>query len=211
MMAAAGHQFFTPSYTGLGERAHLAHPTNDLETHIQDVMGVIKAEELRDFVLMGHSYGGMVATGVADRARDRVKQLIYLDAFVPRDGEALADLVPAEQRKGMKDRAAAGDGWRVTPNPSPPDTSPQDLEWITKHRVPQSLKCFEQPLGLQAELTVPRIYIQCMKFADKGPFGQFAVRAKKDGWPVYELDTSHSPNVTAPDALMKVLTQILKG
>ena len=72
LMAAAGHEFFTPSYTGLGERAHLANPANDLETHIKDVLGVIKYEDLRDVVLIGHSYGGMVVTGVADRARDRV-------------------------------------------------------------------------------------------------------------------------------------------
>ena len=83
LMAEAGHQFFTPSYTGLGERAHLASPSNDLETHIGDVLGVITYEDLRDVVLIGHSYGGMVATGVADRARDRIAQLIYLDAFVP--------------------------------------------------------------------------------------------------------------------------------
>jgi pimeloyl-ACP methyl ester carboxylesterase len=210
LMAAAGHQFFTPSYTGLGERAHLANPSNDLETHIQDVIGVLKAEDLHDVVLMGHSYGGMVATGVADRARDRIKQLIYLDAFVPKDGQALADLVPAAQRQGMKDSAKAGDGWRVAPNPPSGDTSPEDLDWIMKHRQPQSLKCFEQPLGLQAELTLPRTYIQCMRYADKGPFGQFATRAKSEaGWRVYEMDASHSPNVTAPDALMKVLQQVL--
>jgi pimeloyl-ACP methyl ester carboxylesterase len=74
LMAAAGHQFFTPTYTGLGERAHLASPSNDLETHIQDVLGVLTFEDLREVVLIGHSYGGMVATGVADRARDRVAQ-----------------------------------------------------------------------------------------------------------------------------------------
>ncbi len=107
-MAAAGHQFFTPSYTGLGEREHLADPSNDLDTHIRDVLGVIDAEELNDFVLMGHSYGGMVATGVADRARDRISQLIYLDAFVPKNGQSLADLVPPEQGKRMKDRRSAG-------------------------------------------------------------------------------------------------------
>jgi pimeloyl-ACP methyl ester carboxylesterase len=71
-MGAAGHFFFTPSYTGLGERAHLASPSNDLETHIQDLLGVLKFEDLREVVLIGHSYGGMVATGVADRAWDRV-------------------------------------------------------------------------------------------------------------------------------------------
>ena len=78
---------------------HLANPSIDLETHIEDVLNVIKYEDLRDIVLLGHSYGGMVATGVADRARDRVSQLIYLDAFVPEDGQSLLDLnEPARQR-----------------------------------------------------------------------------------------------------------------
>lgn len=84
LMAAAGHKFFVPSYTGLGERAHLANPDNDLDTHIQDVLGVLKFEDLRDVVLIGHSYGGMVATGVAGRAPEQVAQIIYLDAFVPK-------------------------------------------------------------------------------------------------------------------------------
>ena len=84
LMQAAGHRLFTPTYTGLGERVHLANPSIDLETHIQDIMNAIKYEDLRDIVLIGHSYGGMVATGVADRARDRITQLIYLDAFVPK-------------------------------------------------------------------------------------------------------------------------------
>jgi pimeloyl-ACP methyl ester carboxylesterase len=209
-MAAAGHQFFTPSYTGLGERGHLASPSNDLETHIQDVAGVLQCEELRDVVLIGHSYGGMVATGVADRARDRIAQLIYLDAFVPKDGQALADLVPAAERRRMQEAVKAGDGWRLPPNPTPADTTPQDLEWISRHRMPQSLKCFEQPLGLQDELALPRAYIHCMRYAEFLPFGQFAEHAKRDGsWRLYELDASHSPNVTAPEALVKLLQQVI--
>ena len=88
LMAAAGHRLLTPTCTGLGEREHLANRSIDLETHIQDILNVIKYEDLRDIVLIGHSYGGMVATGVADRARDRIAQLIYLDAFVPQDGWA---------------------------------------------------------------------------------------------------------------------------
>jgi pimeloyl-ACP methyl ester carboxylesterase len=91
LMAAAGHEFFTPSYTGLGERAHLASPSNDLDTHIQDVLGVLKFENLRNVVLIGHSYGGVVATGVADWAPEQIAQIIYLDAFVPKDGQALTD------------------------------------------------------------------------------------------------------------------------
>ena len=110
LMAAAGYRLVTPSYTGLGERAHLANPSIDLETHIADILNVIKYEDLHDIVLLGHSYGGMVATGVADRARDDVKQLIYLDAFVPRDGQSLVDLnEPARQKRRRLARAAEPD------------------------------------------------------------------------------------------------------
>jgi hypothetical protein len=108
------------------------------------------------------------------------------------------------------DSVKIGDGWRVTPNPTPPDTSPEDLEWISKYRMPQSVKCFEQPLRLQTKLTLPRAYIHCTRYADKKPFAQFASRANGEaGWRTYELDASHSPNVTAPTALMEVLKQIL--
>lgn len=120
LMAAAGHEFFAPTYSGLGERAHLARPENDLETHIDDVVGVLKCEELRNVVLLGHSYGGMVATGVADRAPERVARIVYLDAFVPENGQALIDLLPQQARQRMLDSVKSGDGWRVTPNPSRP-------------------------------------------------------------------------------------------
>ncbi|MGZ3348508.1 MAG: alpha/beta fold hydrolase [Xanthobacteraceae bacterium] len=88
LLRADGHELWTPTYTGLGERAHLASPAIDLDTHIADVIGMLEMEDLRDVVLIAHSYGGMVATGVADRVRERIAQLVYLDAFVPRDGQA---------------------------------------------------------------------------------------------------------------------------
>ena len=208
LMAAAGHTFITPSYTGLGERRHLAHPTNDLETHIADVLGVIEAEELDDFVLLGHSYGGLVATGVADRARGKISKLIYLDAFVPRDGQALVDLIPEERRSLIKQNVKAGDGWSIPPNPPPIDTSPEDATWIRRHECNQSVKCFDQPVALHGELTMPRIYIQCMRYA--ATFVQFAQRAKsQQGWTFHELDSSHCPNITAPHALMQVLGKIV--
>src|SRR5215210_882904 len=128
LMAAGGHRLVTPTYTGLGERAHLANPSIDLETHIEDVLNVIKYEDLSDIVLVGHSYGGMVATGVADRARDRIAQLIYLDAFVPKDGQSLADLVGPKGHARMRELVKAGDGWRLPPNPTPPDTSDADVK-----------------------------------------------------------------------------------
>src|ERR1700692_147822 len=110
LMSAAGHRLVTPTYTGLGEREHLAHRSVDLETHIADILNVIRYEDLRDVVLIGHSYGGMVATGVADRARDRIAQLIYLDAFVPKDEQSLFDLNEAG-RAHMQELAQAGARW----------------------------------------------------------------------------------------------------
>src|SRR4051794_2599452 len=94
LMRAAGHELFTPSYTGLGERQHLATPDVNLSTHVQDILNVLEFEDLHDVVLIGHSYGGMVATAVADRVPERIAKLIYLDAFVPRDRQSLSDLVP---------------------------------------------------------------------------------------------------------------------
>src|SRR5205085_6029248 len=135
LMRTAGHEFWTPTYTGLGERAHLARPEVDLDMHIQDVVAVLESEELNDVYLIGHSYGGMVATGVADRARARIKHLIYLDAFAPQDGQSAFDLQPPEQV--AQRRAAArkdGDGWRLATGPMPPDTSAEDIAWATPRR-----------------------------------------------------------------------------
>src|SRR5437867_7153505 len=141
LMQAAGHRLVTPSYTGLGERAHLAHPAINIDTHIEDMLNVIKYEDLRDIVLIGHSYGGMVATGVADRARDKVKQLIYVDAFVPQDGQSLLDLNEVARAR-MQELAKTGDGWRVPPNPTPPDTSPARSEEHTSElQSPYDLVC----------------------------------------------------------------------
>ena len=210
LMCAAGHRLITPSYTGLGERAHLAHQGLDLEAHIHDVLSVITYEDLSDIVLVGHSYGGMVATGVADRMRERIAQLIYLDAFVPRDGQSLFDLNEGAIGK-MREAAQNGDGWRIPPMPTPPDTSAADLEWLTARRVDMPIKCFEQKLKLQpGEPQVPRSYLYATRITPADTFGQFARRAKSEaGWRTFEIDASHSPNVTAPEALMALLEQIV--
>ena len=212
LMRAAGHRLVVPTYTGLGDREHLAYPAIDLETHIRDVLGAIKFEDLRDIVLLGHSYGGMVATGVADRARDRIGQLIYLDAFVPMDGQCLLDFLPESERRRMRDGAKSGDGWRVPPNPTPQDTPPEDVEWLSPRRVPMPIKCFETKLGLEhGELKLPRSYVYATRAAPLDVFGPCARRAKDErGWRYLEIDASHSPHVTAPDALMNVLRKIVE-
>jgi pimeloyl-ACP methyl ester carboxylesterase len=210
LMVASGHVFLTPTYTGLGVHAGLASPAVNLDTHIEDLLAVLHYEDVRDVVLLGHSYGGLVATGVADRAPDRISHLIYLDAFVPKHGQSLFDLVPPEQRERQRLSAVNGDGWRVSPNPSPDDTSAEDLAWIAGRRVPQPLQCFAQPLMLtNGDLTLPRSFIRATRNTH-GPFGQFAGRAQSEpGWSYHEIDASHSPNITAPVELMAVLNDAI--
>jgi pimeloyl-ACP methyl ester carboxylesterase len=211
LLQARGHALYTPTYTGLGERAHLASREVGLETHIADVLGTLEFEDLRDVVLVGHSYGGMVATGVADRARARLRRLVYLDAFVPRDGQSLLDLLPADVRERMREAArTAGDGWRVPPNPVPPDTSETDLAWLMPRRVMHPLRAFEEPIRLSGpEGAAPRAYIYCTRIAPGDVFGPFAERARREaGWQYLELEASHSPNVTAPEALAALLEKL---
>lgn len=210
LMAQAGHRLVTPTYTGLGEREHLFSPAVDLDTHILDILNVIKFEDFRDVVLLGHSYGGMVATGVADRARGYVSQLIYLDAFVPRDGQSLFDLHEGG-REPMRKATAAGDGYRVPPNPPPEDTPQADRHWLEERRVNMPVKCFETKVKLErGEPSMPRSYIYCKRTPPGNVFGQFAKRAKsEDGWRYFELDASHAPNITAPEELMAVLNEIV--
>jgi pimeloyl-ACP methyl ester carboxylesterase len=206
LMSAAGHRLITPTYTGLGEREHLASPSIDLDTHIQDILGVIKYEQLQDFVLIGHSYGGMVATGVADRTAARISKLIYLDAFVPKDGQALVDLLPPAAKERMLAGAKSADGWRAPANPVPPDTSAEDAKWINAFRVPQPVKTFQTPLRLRnGDTKIPRTYIYCKRITPEDTFRPYADRAKREGWSYHEIDASHSPHVTAPDALAKLL------
>jgi pimeloyl-ACP methyl ester carboxylesterase len=205
-MRAAGHDFWTPTYTGLGERAHLANPDVSLDTHIEDIVAVLEAEDLHDVYLIGHSYGGMVATGIADRARARIKHLIYLDAFAPKDGQSAFDLQKPEQVAQRREAARKdGDGWRLATGPMPPDTAPEDVAWATPRRKPQPIKTFEQRLTLSAEPSAPRTYIYCKRARPDDNFRQFLDRAKREGWRTYEIDASHNPHITAPDMLMKIL------
>jgi pimeloyl-ACP methyl ester carboxylesterase len=205
LLRAAGHELRTPTYTGVGERSHLANPSIDLETHIKDVAAVLVFENLHDVILVGHSYGGMVATGVADRARDRIAQVVYLDAFVPDDGESLVDLAGDHGRKMV---AAAVDGWKVPPNPVPPDTPKADLEWINERRMPQPIRTLTDPLTLSGMTMPPRSFIYCRRAAPGDPFRKFALRAQKEGWPYYELDASHNPHITMPEELALLLDRI---
>src|SRR5204863_3494924 len=135
--------------TGLGERAHLARPEIDLEAHIQDIVAVLEAEELRNVVLVGHSYAGMVITGVAGRVPNRIASLVYLDAFVPESGRSLLSYQAPERAEAIRSSAEGeGEGWRIPP--FPPQrfgvTSARDVEWLQRRLVSQPRRTFDHPL-----------------------------------------------------------------
>jgi pimeloyl-ACP methyl ester carboxylesterase len=115
-LRARRHEVFTPTFTGLGERAHLASPQIDLDTHVHDILGVFEFEDLHDVILVGHSYGGMVMTGVAQHIPHRLAHLVYLDALVPQDGQSVLDIIGPFWSARFEERARTfGDGWRLPP------------------------------------------------------------------------------------------------
>jgi len=209
LMRAAGHELWTPTYTGLGERAHLCHADVSLDTHIQDIVAVLEAEDLTGVHLIGHSYGGMVATGVADRARERIAQLIYLDAFAPVSGQAVFDLVPPDVAAKMRAGAqASASGYGIPSNPMPSDTSPEDQAWAGPRRLPQPVKAFSTKLTLSTEPSAPRTYIYAKKAGIGDTFRRFLERAKREGWRAYEIESSHNPHITNPHGLLAILNEI---
>src|SRR5471032_971199 len=165
----AGHAVHTPTLTGLGERAHLLNRQIDLETHIEDVLGLLRAEQLGDIVLCGHSYGGMVITGVADRAADRVAGVVYLDAYVPADGESLSALQLPERRAALRAAVAEhGWGWLMPPTPAAAfAVNEADRAWVDRQCVPHPFACFEQPIRLTGAgaAIAKRTYIHAAGFA----------------------------------------------
>jgi pimeloyl-ACP methyl ester carboxylesterase len=208
LLTDAAHTVFTPTLTGLGDRAHLARPDIDLELHTQDVVAMLDAEELRNVVLVGHSYAGMVITGVAARVPNRISKLVYLDAFVPEPGQSLLSFQPPERAEMIRTSAAeAGEGWKIPP--FPPErfgvTSQRDTEWLQKHLMPQPLMTFESPLAQAPPGKIPRTYIYCSKPA-MGAFDQFAEKLRDDRkWRFHDVKTGHDAMVTAPGELAKIL------
>jgi pimeloyl-ACP methyl ester carboxylesterase len=211
LLRAAGHEVWTPTLTGLGERAHLLTPATDLALHIRDVTIVLEYEELGDAILVGHSYGGMVITGVADRAPDRIARLVYLDAFVPTDGQALFDLLRPERRAFFQEQADLhGDGWRVPP-PSASALGIADesvARWLTAKMTPQPLKTFTQPLALTNPVAdaIPRTFIHCSAGPMTASFVPFAAHARiTPDWQYHELAVGHDAMLIAPADLADLL------
>jgi pimeloyl-ACP methyl ester carboxylesterase len=199
LLREKGHNVYRPSLTGLGERAHLSSPDVGLSTHINDVVNVILFEDLHDVILVGHSYGGMVITGVAERVPDRIRRLVYIDAFVPEDGESVMSLLGP--RQSWARQMIQGDfivpPWVKTDQPLPKD-------------VPQPLKTFTESIVLKnkAARQISATYILTVESGHKAEdddFASQAARARRRGWPVLQLTADHNPQWSVPENLVEML------
>ena len=215
-MRTQGHDVFTPSLTGLGDRAHLMAPSVNLSTHIADILGIIESHELENVVLAGHSYGGMVISGVAARAAEKIKALVYLDAFLPENGQSALDLVSPERRTQFETSAAEhGEGWRIPPIPASVwgIEDPGQAAWLDRHSVDQPLAAMSEPVALTGDekQVGKRIYVRASGY-DPSPFKQFADRvAGDDAWTFRTVDSTHFLNVTRPDEVAAILTITAAG
>ena len=207
LLRAAGHEVYAPTLTGLGERAHLLSREVDLDTHTTDIVNVLEYEELTDVILVGHSYAGLVIPGVAHRLPGRVAHLVYLDAFVPRDGQCLLDLNPGAAAQQARVREE-GDGWRLTPSPGARFgvTDEADGAWLASRIGPQPYATFTQPVRLGDTAPPAATYIFC---SQPGGFRRFAEQVRDaPGWRYRELATGHDAMVTQPRELTDLLLEV---
>src|SRR5271154_1406023 len=169
LLRSDGHEVYTPTMTGLGDRAHLLREGIDLDLHIRDIAAVLEFEDLRDVILVGHSYGGMVITGVADRVADRIGRLVFLDAANPVNGQSLAD-VAGPVIEAVRPFGETVDGMELVLLPAPDAgllygvTDSDDLAWMAERLTAHPWKCFEQPLELANEdavWAIPQYHIVC--------------------------------------------------
>jgi pimeloyl-ACP methyl ester carboxylesterase len=198
-LRAAGHEVFTPTLTGLGERSHLLTPNVGLDTHVQDVLQLLRFEELDNAVLVGHSYGWLVVAQVAEHAPECVRHLVAIDAGLPEDGQSGFDVLGPERASALMRRAIEfGDGWHIPPTSVEAlgIIDPADQAWVERLLTPHPLRSYQQPLQLKnpRAASIPRTLIACNP-----------KRTAPPGTRLVRLATGHDAMITAPAALSDVL------
>jgi pimeloyl-ACP methyl ester carboxylesterase len=221
LLRRKGHVVVTPTLTGLGERSHLARPEVGLDMHVIDVVNVLKYEGLRDVVLVGHSSSGAVITGVADRAPTQIALVVYLDAFVPEDGQAVLDLISPERQQMMEALVQTeGHGW-LLPRFAPPPwetivrdmwgvTDDADVRWMAERLGPTPFGHLKDPVHRTNPVAekLPRAYIRCRQYSNPR-FDQHADMAQRTAlWRYRELAAPHHPAVTMPGKLTDLLVDL---
>jgi pimeloyl-ACP methyl ester carboxylesterase len=214
ILRAAGHEVYAPTLTGVGDRSHLVSADVDLDLHIQDVVALLTYEDLREVILVGHSYGGMVITGIADRAAGRIAALVYLDAANPLNGQSLVD-VSGPMMSAARALGRVVDGVELVLFPDTEIvklygvTDPEDVAWMADRLTPHPWRCFEQPLVLEHEdelWAIPQFHIVCTStLATRDP--QLMERARAAGR-LWSIDTGHDLMITEPKTVAQALTEV---
>ncbi len=217
-LEAAGARVLTPTLTGCGERAHMMGPDIGLDTHIQDVVAVIEAEELTEVHLCGHSYGGMVITGICDRLKERISSVLYLDAAVPTDGQTMITQSPgitpeaaAATEAGLRALAPDGVAMQVFPDVTIFGVAAggQDEAWLKRRLTPHPLKTWLDPIRLTngGSDGLRRAYLHCVDpVLPMASFPAHYARLRADqSWSVSTLATGHDAMITAPAAVADLL------
>jgi pimeloyl-ACP methyl ester carboxylesterase len=208
----AGHRAFMPTLTGVGERSHLLGPAVDAETHIRDILGLLEAEELEDVVLVGHSYAGIVISGVAARARARLRKLVYLDALLLEDGQSWAEAFPPEVAEARRKAAVMTNGVKTILPPDPAIygfADAADTEWVRRRMTPHPFAPFEQKMRWGGPLAdgLPRLYVDCTQPA-LAILGTMKDRYRgRADWPFAEMKTGHDAMISAPAELTRLLLE----
>jgi pimeloyl-ACP methyl ester carboxylesterase len=204
----AGHRVFAPTLTGLGERAHLLTPAVDLDTHVEDIVRVLESEELENVVLVAHSYAGLVISGVAARARKRLRQLVYLDALLVQSGQSWAEAFPPEVTEARRKSATVTNGVKTLPAPDPKIygfEDPADDAWLRRRLTPHPYAPFEQKVqwGVPRGNGLPKVYVDCTRPALAA---LAAIKARhRAHWEFVELKTGHDLMVSAPEETAQIL------
>jgi pimeloyl-ACP methyl ester carboxylesterase len=216
MLRAGGHEVYTPTLTGLGDRSHLLACGVNLTTHINDVASLVEYEDLSDVIMVGNSYGGMVITGTAAKIPQRLHLLVYLDAYLPDDGQSEADLLPPDMFAARQADANAHGGVIQPPPPSIFGVFDPELEKWTKARMtPHPLATYTEPVSCGEINTqpIPRVFIHCTGNPSTTPdlFQPSASRAMARGWKVIELNAGHLAMLTDPHQLAEILLSFSIG
>lgn len=208
LLAHQGHEVFTPTLTGLGERSHLLAHGIDLDTHILDVANEIKWQELKDVVLVGHSYGGMVISGVAERVEKAIAAFVMLDAFIPENGEALIDAAAGPVQEALLTAARSG-ATSVPPRSAAAfKVNEDDRAWVDAQCTPQPIGCMLQKATLTGarERIAHRVYIRASGYPSE-PFDRGLAKARAQGWRTYEVPCGHDVMLDQPERLAAILSE----
>jgi pimeloyl-ACP methyl ester carboxylesterase len=209
-LRAAGHTVVPATLTGLGERAHLLSREINLDTHISDIVGLFEYRDLHDVILVGHSYGGTVITGVAERVPDHIRRLVYLDASVPRDGESNDDVIgPMVAAQLRASAMSEGEGWNVPPAPYVVGRLPEHplRGWVAARLTPHPLRPFSEPVRLRSAeaAALPRAFIQTTQ---SDLYRGLMARAREANWYCRETGGGHYAMITEPRAVAAALNEI---